>query len=178
MFTTQGAIEAQWGQEGTGWATPTSSDVALDPTEKPLYKVLPTDQKNPLSYNGAWGAVTQYASTTAFRNAQVEPMDVYSVDGYERRLYDATKLYDGKEDMSAVFKWWTYWVPQAESSQLATVQTNVENYIQTQSAEFITGTRDPNSDSDWQTYLSGLNNIGGPTYVKIWQDAMDAASNG
>jgi len=175
MFTTDGAINAQYGTEGVGWRQPEAGEVALDTSLTPLYYVFPTDDTNVAYYNGMWGSMAQYASTMEFRDSQVQPMDTNSIDGYERRLYNATQLYAGKEDQSALFKWWTVWVPENESAELATTQTNVETYIQTASAEFITGTRDPNSDSDWQAYLNGLKGMGADRYIQIWQDALDAS---
>jgi len=52
---------------------------------------------------------------------------------------------------------------------------NIDSYLDSSSAEFITGTRDPNSDTDWQAYLDGLNGLGADRYIEIWQDAYDAA---
>lgn len=175
LFTTEGAIRGQFGVEGIGWRKPEAGDVALDSNLTPLYYVFPTDDKNPEYYNGLWGAVAQYGSTREFRDSQVQPMDTNSVEGYERRLFDATKLYEGKEDQSSLFKWWTVWPAESDSAELSTTQTNVETYIRTSAAEFITGTRDPNSDADWQAYLSGLNGMGADRYIEIWQKAMDSA---
>ncbi|WP_166997350.1 hypothetical protein [Paramicrobacterium fandaimingii] len=99
-------------------------------------------------------------------------MDIYTEEGAERRFYQATELYEGKES-DAMFPYWNVWVPDDDSNELSTLTTNVENYVATATAEFITGVRDPNSDADWSAYVDGLAGLGADRYVEIWQNAYD-----
>jgi putative aldouronate transport system substrate-binding protein len=118
--------------------------------------------------------MAQYNSTAEFRNAQVQDTDIYAQAGYERRLFEATQLYEGHET-DAIFPYWNAWVSVEDAPELATLQTNVENYVSTSTAEFITGVRDPGDDAAWTSYVDGLTGLGADRYVEIWQAAYDSS---
>ena len=170
MFSPEGHIRAQFGEEGIGWRAPEEGDVALDETLEPSLFDIPLDEENAADYNGNWGPMAQVFDTAGFRNAQVQPLDIYTQEGFERRLFQATELYEGKET-DAMFPYWNVWVPAEEASELSTLTANIESNVATATAEFITGVRDPDSDDDWQAYLDGLSGLGVERYVEIWQGA-------
>lgn len=170
IFTQQGEIEGMFGVKGKGYVDPTASDVALDKTLKPLYKQVPLPPgSTPL--NGNWSALAQYNNTAKFRASEAISTDLYSQAGYERRLFEATKLYQGHEDKAAIFPYWTVWVDPSMSSELATLQTNIESYVEQNALQFITGSK--NIDTDWNSYLKGLNALGLTRYLQIEQQAYD-----
>ena len=170
MFSPEGHIRAQFGEEGIGWRAPEEGDVALDETLEPSLFDIPLDEENEADYNGNWGPMAQVFDTAEFRNAQIQPLDIYTQEGFERRLFQATELYEGKET-DAMFPYWNVWVPAEEASELSTLTANIESNVATATAEFITGVRDPDSDDDWQAYLDGLSGLGVERYVEIWQGA-------
>ena len=99
-------------------------------------------------------------------------IDIYTIEGAERRFYEATELYEGLES-DALFPYWNLWVANEEASELSTLTTNIESNVATSTAEFITGVRDPNDDGAWQGYLDGLSGLGVDRYIEIWQKAYD-----
>ncbi|MGP4113694.1 ABC transporter substrate-binding protein [Streptomyces sp. 4N509B] len=173
IFSPEGHVRAQFGEEGIGWREPRAGEIALDQDLEPALVDLPLDEENEADYNGNWGPMSQVFDTETFRNTQVQPMDIYTEEGFERRLFDATELYEGKET-DAMFPYWNVWIPLEDGSELSTLLTNVETYITTATAEFVTGVRDPDSDGDWQSYLDGLDGLGVDRYLEIWQNAYDA----
>lgn len=176
IFTEEGHLQGEFGTEGINWAYAEDGDIALDQELDAVWKTLVTEEGDEAAINNGWGAMAQYASTAEFRNSQVQPLEVYTPEGYERRLFDATGLYDGT-DISGIFPYWNAWVPVADAPELSTLQTNVENYVSTSTAEFITGARDPGDDAAWQTYVEGLTGIGADRYVEIWQNASDVSTS-
>ena len=174
LFTPEGHIRAQFGEEGIGWRQPEEGEIALDRDLEPSLVDLPLDEENEADYNGSWGPMAQVFDTEEFRNAQVQPEDIYTQEGFERRLFEATTLYEGKES-DAILPYWNLWVPLEDASELATLTTNIESNVATATAEFITGVRDPENDGDWQSYLDGLQGLGVDRYVEIWQAAYDAS---
>ena len=44
--------------------------------------------------DASWRSMGQYWDSLEYRNSQVVPEDIYSPDGYERRLLEATQLYE------------------------------------------------------------------------------------
>jgi putative aldouronate transport system substrate-binding protein len=97
--------------------------------------------------------------------------DIQSQPGYERKLFEATKLYAGKEDKAAIYPFWKVWIDPSLASEVATLQTNLENYIQQNSLQFVTGSK--NIDSDWDAYVKGLEGLGLKRYLEIQQTAYD-----
>ena len=99
------------------------------------------------------------------------PKDPYESSGYERRLFEATKLYEGKEAKDQVFPQWTVWVDPADASEVATMKTNIENYTMQNSLAFITGSKD--LATDWDAYVQGFEGLGLPRYLELQQAAYD-----
>ena len=174
MFTEQGEINAFWGTEGKTWMKPEAGDVALDKSLKPVYKQIPQKpgSKPP---NSGWQALAQYNNTAQYRNSEAIGTDIYSQAGYERRLFEATKLYAGKEDKSKVYPYWKVWIEPTLANEMATLQTNIDNYVQQNALQFVTGSK--NIDTDWDAYVKGLDGLGLKRYLEIQQTAYDKMPN-
>ncbi|MFF4623605.1 type 2 periplasmic-binding domain-containing protein [Nonomuraea jabiensis] len=173
IFTDEGHVLGEFGQEGMAWEKPDAKDVALDKNLKPLYEVIPADPDAPPT-NATWGALAQYNSRREFRDAQVQPTDVYDPAGFERRLFEATKLYEGKEPKDQIFPYWNLWLGTDVAGEAATLQTNIQNYVAQSSLEFVTGKKNVDSEEDWKAYLEGLNGLGLQRYLQFQQQAYDA----
>ena len=62
--------------------------------------------------------MAQYNEPLAFRDAMVQGTDIYGDSGYERRLFEATKLYQGKQPKD-VFPHWALWIDPARADEAA-----------------------------------------------------------
>ncbi|MFC4535138.1 hypothetical protein [Sphaerisporangium dianthi] len=173
IYTDEGQLAAWAGPEGVGWLKPEPGDVALDPATKPMYKppLMASVPKNT-----AWGALAQYNNTLAFRNAQVVPEDIYAETGYERRLFQATKLYEGHEDKTQFFPAASVWVDPSASAEIATLKTNLDSYVTQAQLGFITGSK--NIDTDWDAFVKGLDGVGIKRYLELNQQAYDKYKTG
>jgi putative aldouronate transport system substrate-binding protein len=171
IFTDEGQMITNMGPENVGWTKPGPGDLALDDKVKPLYK---PKQDAPKNIN--WGALGQYNNTLAYRNAQVVPADIYTGAGLERRLFQATKLYEGHEDRSQWFPQTSVWPDPSLSGELATLQTNLNNYVNQNQLAFITGSK--NIDAEWDAYVKGLDSTGMTRYLQIQQEAYDKYKSG
>lgn len=169
LFTQQGQLDGNFGPEGKGWAKPDASDKALDPNEKALFKNLQLSQDAANAVQ--WGALSTYNQNAEFRGAQAEPTDIYDTSGYERRLFDATQLYKGHEDESQIYPSWRVWPDPAKATQVATEQTNIDNYVTQNALAFITGSK--NLDTDWDSYVKGFDGLGLKDYLSTLQTAYD-----
>ena len=58
-----------------------------------------------------------------------------------------------------------------ESKELATIKTNITDYVLQQQAAWITG--QSNIDNDWEAYLAQLESLQVSRYVQIYQDATN-----
>jgi len=172
MVSYDGHLQGEFGVEGVNWSRPEAGDVALDETMEPNFKVLTLPEGEGL--NNSWGPIAQFFSDAEFRNGQVTATDVYTPEGYERRLFEATKFYEGHES-DELFPYWEVGVTGETATELATIQTNVENFVVQAAAEFATGVRDPESDEDWADFQQNLTDLGAERYVEIYQEAWDAS---
>jgi putative aldouronate transport system substrate-binding protein len=174
IFTDEGQINAFWGTEGKTWLKAQPGDVALDKSLKPTCKVIP-QKPGATPPNSGWQALAQYNNTEKYRNSEAIATDIYSSAGYERRLFEATKLYEGKEDKSKIYPYWKVWIDPALATEVATLQTNIDNFVQQNSLQFITGSK--NIDSEWDAYVKGLEGLGLKRFLEIQQTAYDKMPN-
>jgi putative aldouronate transport system substrate-binding protein len=172
MISYEGHLQGEFGVEGVNWARPEAGDVALDEALEPSFKVLTPPEGE--GTNNSWGPIAQFFSDAEFRNSQVTATDIKTPDGYERRLFEATKLYEGHES-AELFPYWEVGVTGETATELATIQTNIENFVVQASAEFVTGVRDIGSDEDWAEFQQNLTDLGAERYVQIYQEAWDAS---
>ena len=59
-----------------------------------------------------------------------------------------------------------------DADRLATLKTDIDNFVNEQAAKFVTG--ELNLDTDWDSYLSTLNAIGLEELMAIYQRGLDA----
>ncbi|GAB1154418.1 hypothetical protein YWY31_04430 [Paenibacillus illinoisensis] len=172
LYTQEGAMSAYLGEEGTSWRKPEEGDVALNDQVEPLYKAipLPTGEE---PRNDSWGALSQYNHHRAYRDAEVQGKDIYAADGYERRLYEATLLMEGKE-LKEVFPHWALWVDPTNADETSMMQTNLKDYIDQNALQFITGAK--SLEKDWDDYVKGLEGLNIQRYLEIMQAAYDSSS--
>jgi putative aldouronate transport system substrate-binding protein len=172
LVGTQGHLRAEFGEEGRSWVKPAAGDQALDPSLSPLFKRRPW-KPNDKPRNDAWGPIAQLYSPASFRNAEVQPMDIYSPDGNERRLFQATKLYAGREPRDQIFPGSGLWLNEADAADITQLQADLQEYVAQSQFEFITGQRKLDAIS-WSTYLDGLRDLGLQRYLGLMQKAYDA----
>ncbi|MCO8273707.1 extracellular solute-binding protein [Actinoplanes sp. TRM 88003] len=168
IYTDEGQLNTWSGPENVGWVKPAAGDTALDAGTDPMYKTKPAAE---VPKNTGWGALAQYNNTLAFRNAQVVPKDIYSEEGLERRLFEATKLYEPKVDKALVFPESQVWIDDTSASELATLKTNLDSYVNQGQLAFITGSK--NIDTEWDAYVKGLDGVGIKRYIELNQQAYD-----
>jgi putative aldouronate transport system substrate-binding protein len=171
LVTEEGDRLGAMGPEGEAWVPAVEGDVALDPELEPSFKPLTYDETS----NASWRSMGQYWDSLEYRNSQVVPEDIYSPDGYERRLLNATKEYEPfAPDESILFPAEKLWPNPDTSAELAELQTNIATYITQAQAEFVTGQRDINDDAAWQAYIDDLNGLGVERYLQLQQELYDA----
>ncbi len=171
MFTAEGQIRSHFGEEGIDWRKPEPGEEANGAVE-PILATIPGEPGAP-PRNSGWGALAQYYQPKSFRDAWVQGSDIYSSTGYERRLQQATDLYAGKEPKTP-FPHWAIWIDPAIADEAATLRTNITDYVNQNSLQFITG--DLNLDSDWETFVQGLEQNNLARYLEIMQAAYDSST--
>ncbi len=173
MFTQEGQLRAHFGEEGTDWRKPEEGDVANNKDVDPIFATIPLAGRVEAPRNSSWGAMAQYFQPKTFRDGWVQGTDIYADDGYERRLQEATDLYNGKEP-EQVFPHWAVWIDPAAADEAATLRQNITDYVNQNSLQFVTGAAD--LESGWDAYVAGLDQLNLARYLEIMQAAYDSST--
>lgn len=171
LFTQEGQTRGHFGEEGLDWRQPEAGDVAVDENLTPNLATIPGKEGEP-PHNSNWGAMAQYFQPKEYRNAWVASTDIYESAGYERRLLEATNLYDGKQP-EELFPHWAIWIDPSVADEAAMMQTNIKSYIDQAMLQFMTGNKDLNKD--WDSYVSGLDKLNLGRYLEIMQQSYDTS---
>ncbi|MER5182253.1 ABC transporter substrate-binding protein [Streptomyces sp. NPDC002896] len=165
IYTDKGRLDSTFGPQG--WTDAAAGETGTDgkPAE---FKAVANPPKN-----GGWGPLAQYNNTADFRTAQTAAKDIKSPEGYERRLYEATKLYEPHAPKDLIFPFEETWIDPAKAQELATLQTNIGTFVQQSNVQFITGKK--SLDADWDTYKADLDKLGLKQFLKLYQEAYDAS---
>lgn len=172
MFTFEGQTNAASGMEGIDWRKPKDGEVALGKGVKPLMASIPAVEGE-APHNAGWSGMGHFYQPSEYRDSIVQGTDVYDSANYERRLYNATLLYQGHEPKE-IYPAWAVWVDPAQTDEASILQTNLKNYIDQNALQFITGNKD--LTKDWDAYVKGLDNLKVGRYLEILQKAYDTSS--
>lgn len=172
MFTPEGQTNAASGMKGIDWEDPAPGDVALGEGVTPMVKTIPM-KEGEAPRNAGWSGMGHFYMPKEYRDTWVQGTDIFASDGYERRLYDASLLYQGHEPKE-LFPIWSIWIDPSEIDEASMLQTNLRNYIEQNELQFITGNKDLNKD--WDAYVKGLKDLKLDRYLEILQKAYDSSA--
>ncbi|WP_372660823.1 extracellular solute-binding protein [Cohnella sp.] len=171
MFTPDGQAFAEVGKEGVEWRRPIEGEKALGNDVTPAFMRIPFKEGDKPN-NSGWGGMGHFYMPKEYRDSWVQGLDIYAPDGYERRLYEATQLYESKQPKE-LFPVWAVWIDADEADEAGILQTNIRNYVDQNTIQFITGNKDLNEE--WDTYVKGLDNMQMDRYLEIMQKAYDTS---
>ena len=170
LYSTDGQTRGYFGEEGVSWRKPQGGEMAIEKGVIPTLFPIPV-KVGSTPPNDAWVGTAQYFQPRSYRDSWVQSTDIYTPEGYQRRLQEATKSYEDKEAKDQIFPYWFLWFDQNLASELNSLQTNLNDYINQSSIQFITGSKD--LDKDWDDYLAGLEQLNLKHYLEINQQAYD-----
>ncbi|OME91988.1 extracellular solute-binding protein [Paenibacillus lautus] len=172
MFTAEGQTNAATGMKGIDWTDPEPGDQALGEGVTPMVKTIPM-KEGEAPHNAGWSGMGHFYMPKEYRDTWVQGTDIYASDGYERRLYNASLLYQGHEPKE-IFPIWSIWIDPSVIDEASMLQTNLKNYIEQNQLQFITGNKDLNKD--WDAYVKGLKDLKLDRYLEILQTAYDQSA--
>ncbi|SDW56091.1 extracellular solute-binding protein [Paenibacillus sp. CF384] len=169
LYTPEGQANAEIGKEGLDWRRPLDGEQALDPNIPAQFASIVVQEAD-IHRNTRWSGMGHFYMPKSYRNSWVQDMDIYSPNGYERRLYQATKLYAGHEP-NEVFPMWSIWIDSSNADEESLLQSNMKHEIDESAMAFITGQLD--LEKDWGAYVKGIQALGASRYVSILQQAYN-----
>ncbi|MGE8079852.1 extracellular solute-binding protein [Peribacillus loiseleuriae] len=171
LYSEEGTLALTYGKEGVHWKKGGPEDIDLN-GKQAKYAIIPQDPniKEEDKVHYGWGERGPILQTRAFRDSIGTATDEWSPEGFERRLFNATKKYDGfepKEQFNAV----AAWVDPKDAEELGLLIVNMKKYIEENTVQFITGSK--NIEKDWDSYIEGFKSLQVDRYLEIYQNAYD-----
>lgn len=170
MFSEEGALYAEYGPtEGKGWkkADPDEKNINGEPAKYSYYN-LPERDPN-VVVNESWSQIGAHDLSNTFRNLFAEGQDPLSAEGYGTRLAQATNVYAPyapKEVYPA-----NVFIRPEDTESAAQLTTAIKDYVQTNMAQFIIGSK--SIEKDWDSYVKGFDGLGLSNYLDIYQSAIE-----
>lgn len=168
-FSEEGAIKSEYGsEEGIGWKTAAAGEKNIDgQPAKYSFKGLPEADPDAIR-NDSWSLMGPKDLTKEFRDLFAVGQDPLAADGYETRLAQATNAYapySPKEIYpSGVF------IRPEDMDAAAQLTTSIQDYVQSNMAQFIIGSKD--IQKDWDAYVKGFEGLNLTKYLEIYGNAV------
>lgn len=158
-------MKKQSGLQGVGWdyATPGTKSIGGNVAKFWWTTQVPDDKRTAWNLSMfPYGPVNRTADL--WDACMPVPTDIYDAKALEPRLSAATDLvkqyfYPGYVPTSLYMG--------KDSETFLDIQTNIVNSVMTNTARFITGSRD--IDKEWATYVQEIQKLGLDTYMKLLQ---------
>ena len=172
LVSYDGTIMLMFGEKGVGWRD--ADPGATGPDGRPaLYQNITIPTTDPNYGNIIWDQYFPYYRSADFRLSQQAPDDMWASDGTgaERVLFQRTLSYYAPYGIARENLIPPLYYAEEEVSDVATLTTNINTYVQESIAKFVVG--DLNVETDWNQYLNELRNLGADRYLQIIQRTYD-----
>lgn len=166
LFSQEGSLDSMYGPKDIGWWDPKPDELGIDGKDALYSAVEPYQREDKRSVT--WDIGLKYTPTELF-NGRAQEQDITVPSGYETFLSVMTNKiapFKPAETFPAAI-----WYKPENAQQLAQIRTDINNYIKTNSAQFVIGEK--NLDSDWNAYVEGFNGLGVEEYIRASQEAYD-----
>lgn len=171
MFSEEGSLRARYGPKGTNWVE--ADEGAKSPYGfDAQYKLLIDDFSVPGTNRWAFGGGFNYMAEgeTAQLSADTAAHTLKKYEMFKKMIEDfnASAEKNNPEVILPVLQG-----TKAEQEQYATAISNIDDRWPKALSEFIKGTKNINSDADWNAYLNELKDIGMNDYLTYLQTVYD-----
>jgi putative aldouronate transport system substrate-binding protein len=168
LYTEEAAVLNEWGPENLWWRKGQPGEV--DEHGRQAKYFLKPEFYAQQTQNEEWAQMGILFRDRNYRESWAVPKDPYGDDGYEHRLYmETAKNYEGKEPKETFPL--DIFMESADASEAAQLKTQINDYIKSNTVQFITGNK--SLSTDWDAYLKGLKGLKLSRYLEIYQNAYD-----
>lgn len=164
FFTEEGTLLKEYGMEGSGWlpAGSEEKDIHGEPAKYTFEGLPETDQ----TIGDRWQLMGPSMMTAEFRDSFAMPQDP---NNYEVKLHQASQLYEPYAASEIAYPT-SVFILEEDVDVEAQIRTAIVDYVQTNLAQFITGSK--SLDADWDSYVKGFDGLQLDKYLEIYQRAI------
>ncbi|WP_152394997.1 ABC transporter substrate-binding protein [Paenibacillus guangzhouensis] len=166
LYTEESIVLQENGPEGGGWRKATEGELGMDGKPAKYTNIVKTDKKP--THNDGWEQIGPSLRTYAYRASWTAPQDPLADNGYGTRLNNVSKEYEPYHSKEQYPNGLFIALEDAEIS--AQIKTTLVDYVKSNMAQFITGSKDINKE--WDAYVKGLDGLQLAQYLEIYQKAL------
>jgi len=166
LYTEEAILLQENGPEGPGWRKATEGELGMDGKPAKYTSIVRTDKKP--THNDGWEQIGPSLRTYAYRDSWTAPQDQFADNGYGTRLNNVSKEYEPYHSKEQYPNGLFIALEDAELS--AQIKTTLVDYVKSNMAQFITGSKDINKE--WDAYVKGLDGLQLAQYLEIYQKAL------
>jgi putative aldouronate transport system substrate-binding protein len=165
FFTEEGTLHKEYSFEGRGWlpAGAEEKDIHGEPA-KYTFEGLPEADE---TIGDRWQLMGPSMMTAEFRDSFAMPQDP---DNYEVKLHHASQLYEPFAATKIAYPS-SVFIHVEDVDAEAQIRTAIVDYVQSNLAQFITGSK--SLDKDWDSYVKGFEGLQLKQYLEIYQRAIE-----
>ncbi len=171
MFTKEASLRMRYGEKGVDWKEAdngTKSYIGRDAEIKVINNVWGSQNSSVWCRIGSTMLIDAENEVTQVEDATEWMTYRNKIFGQAHDNYmAAAEKYNPKELLPKL----SYTTEEKEQYDMT--MSNINNLISTSRSSFVTGTMDPNKDSDWNSYVKQLDDLGLKDYVALTQKAYD-----
>ncbi len=171
LATEEGSMLSAIGVEGEDWRAAEAGELDMD-GEQAVYTTLDNPNK---SNNHTWGQLMGLVRAPKFVTSVTTNQDPYADDvvpltGRQIVIYRASKVHEEvAQDLSTVLP--DLYMSEENAAQMSLVKSTLQPSQNEWLAQFVTGAK--SVETDWEEYLTAMENQGLSEYLKLLQDAYD-----
>lgn len=171
LATDEGSMLSAIGVEGEDWRAAEEGELDMDGNQA-VYTTL--DNPN-AGDNHTWGQLMGLVRTPEFVTSVTTNQDPYADDvvpltGRLIVMYRASKVHEEvRQDLSTVLP--DLYMSEENAAQMSLVKSTLQPSQNEWLAQFVTGAK--SVETDWEEYLTAMENQGLSEYLQLLQDAYD-----
>ncbi|MFC4597320.1 ABC transporter substrate-binding protein [Cohnella hongkongensis] len=166
LFTEEAIVLQEHGPEGNSWRKAEEGELGMD-GKQAKYAFIPKAAEK-TTHNDGWEQIGPSLRTYPYRDSWMAPQDPLAEGAYEVRLKRESEKYEpyATDELypSSVF------IALEDTEIAAQLRTTIRDYIKSNMAQFITGSKD--IDKDWDAYVKGFDGLQIEKYIEIHQNAI------
>lgn len=168
MYSDEASVRLRQGVRDVDWRDAKEGEMTFDGKSAQYSRLTPLITNGAAQNNNMGNTGLFQETNDSFIGAWAvgEGFDIRSMDGIEQLLMEQTVPYDGFEPEKTVPP---MIFTDEENSEVSIIETEVVKLIKEQRALFIMGQK--NLDSDWESYVSALDQLGLPRMIEIYNTA-------
>ena len=150
-YSEEGSISSWYGPKDVGWTWAEAGDLGIN-GEPAIWKPI-TSQSAEFMSSLSWEPIF-YMPAKLFLG-WTSDQDIYTTDGYERRLYLATQKYEPYKPQHIPPT--GMYMTSEDSDAYSDMVVSIQSQVYLNSLAFITGEKD--IDAEWDSYVAGFQNL-------------------